>query len=286
MKHTQLFSATRTVTIGGDLPTVLIGERINPTGRKKFSEALRRRDFGLIRAEAIAQKAAGADVIDVNASLAGVDEVTLYPEVVNCVLEAVDLPLCLDTPNSRALEAALPFCPGKVLVNSVTAEEASMARVLPIVKRHGAAVVALLQADQGIPPHADGRVALAGRIIERAAAMSIPSEDVVVDCMAMTVGTDHCAASVTLETIRRVRTEFGVNVILGASNVSFGLPDRELLNSAFVAQAIGAGATCLIADVAKIHAMVLAADLLQGKDEYAGRFISGFRQRRRATGTD
>jgi 5-methyltetrahydrofolate--homocysteine methyltransferase len=281
MKHTRVSSAARDVAIGGDLPTVLIGERINPTGRKRFSEALRANDLGAVRAEAIAQRDAGADMLDVNASLAGVDEVALYPDVVACVMEAVDLPLCLDSPNPQALAAALRLYRGKALVNSVTAEDESMARVLPLVEEHGAAVIALLQGSRGIPPDADGRVALAGRILERCAALGIPAEDVVMDCMAMTVGTDHTAALATLETIRRVRQTFGVNVVLGASNISFGMPERELLNSAFIAQAIAAGATCLIADTAKVRPSVLAADLLQGRDEYAGRYLAGYRQRRR-----
>ena len=281
MKHTQLSSATHTVTIGGDLPTVLIGERINPTGRKRFSEALRGRDFAAVQAEAIAQRDAGADLLDVNASLAGADEVALYPEVVACVMEAVHLPLCLDSPNPKALAAALRLYRGKALVNSVTAEEDSLQRVLPLVKEHSAAVVALLQGNRGIPPDADGRVALAGRILERCAALAIPAQDVVIDCMAMTVGTDHTAALVTLETIRRVRQAFGVNVVLGASNISFGMPDRELLNSAFIAQAIAAGATCLIVDTAKVRPAVLAADLLQGRDEYAGRYLAGYRERQK-----
>ncbi|HZP87042.1 MAG TPA: dihydropteroate synthase [Burkholderiales bacterium] len=281
MKHTTLSRDARSVAIGGDLPTVLIGERINPTGRKRFSEALRNRDFAAVRAEAIAQRDAGADLLDVNASLAGVDEVALYPEVVACVMEAVDLPLCLDSPNADALAAGLRVYQGKALVNSVTAEEQSLARVLPLVKAHSAAVIALLQGNRGIPSDADGRVALAGAILERCAALSIPAEDVVVDCMAMTVGTDHNAARVTLETIRRVRQAFGVNVVLGASNISFGMPDRELLNAAFIAQAIAAGATCLITDAAKVRATVLAADLLQGRDEYAGRYLLGYRQRQK-----
>jgi 5-methyltetrahydrofolate--homocysteine methyltransferase len=281
MKHTRVSSAARDVAIGGDLPTVLIGERINPTGRKRFSEALRAHDLAAVRAEAIAQRDAGADMLDVNASLAGVDEVALYPEVVACVMEAVDLPLCLDSPNPEALAAALRLYRGKALVNSVAAEDESMARVLPLVKEHGAAVIALLQGSRGIPPDADGRVALAGEILERCAALGIPAEDVVMDCMAMTVGTDHTAALATLETVRRVRQAFGVNVVLGASNISFGMPERELLNSAFIAQAIAAGATCLIADTAKVRPSVLAADLLQGRDEYAGRYLAGYRQRRR-----
>jgi 5-methyltetrahydrofolate--homocysteine methyltransferase len=281
MKQTRVSSAARAVAIGGDLPTVLIGERINPTGRKRFSEALRAHDLAAVRAEAIAQRDAGADMLDVNASLAGVDEVALYPEVVACVMEAVDLPLCLDSPSPKALAAALRLYRGKALVNSVTAEDESMARVLPLVKEHGAAVIALLQGNRGIPPDADGRVGLAGGILERCAALGIPAEDVVMDCMAMTVGTDHTAALATLETIRRVRQAFGVNVVLGASNISFGMPERELLNSAFIAQAIAAGATCLIVDVAKVRPSVLAADLLQGRDEYAGRYLAGYRQRQR-----
>lgn len=281
MKHTEIFSAARRVVIGGDLPTVLIGERINPTGRQRFSAALRARDLAAVQAEACAQRDAGADMLDVNASLAGVDEVALYPEVVACVMEAVDLPLCLDSPNPDALAAALQIYRGKALINSVIAEEASLQRVLPLVAAHGGAVIALLQGDRGVPADAAGRVTLAGRILERCAALGIADADVVVDCMAMTVGTDHTAALVTLETIRCVRETFGVNVVLGASNISFGMPDRALLNAAFIAQAIAAGATCLIADTATVRACVLAADVLQGRDEYSARYLSAYRQRQR-----
>ena len=276
---TLIASASRELTIGGGGPTVLIGERINPTGRKKLSEVLRAGDLGFIQREAVLQKEVGADAIDVNASLSGVDEVALFPEVVQAVMEAVDLPLSLDTPNHKALEAGLKIYKGKALINSVTGEDSSLDAVMPLVKEYGAAVVALLQGDDGIPPDADGRFAVAEKIVERAESMGIPREDLVMDCMAMTVGADSNAASVTLTTMRRLRDELGVNMVLGASNISFGLPERAIINNAFVSLAIEAGATCLIVNAEKVRPAVLATDLLLGRDDFAVRYIGGYRAR-------
>lgn len=284
MMQTRLSGAGREVTIGHDRPTVLIGERINPTGRKALAEAMRAGDLARAQREAREQVAAGADVIDVNVGVPGVDEPVLFPEVVHAVMEAVDVPLSLDTPNPKALEGALRLYRGRPLVNSVTGEARSLAEVLPLVKAHGAAVVALLQGDEGVPGDAAGRLRVAEAILERAEGEGLAREDLVVDGMAMAVAADPQAATVTLETLRGLRDTWGLNAVLGASNVSFGLPEREVLNNAFVAQVIEAGATCLIVNTARVRPAALAADLLQGRDAYAGRYIRAYRQRQRAAG--
>jgi 5-methyltetrahydrofolate--homocysteine methyltransferase len=272
--QTLLRSDTTEVKINTDGPMVMIGEKINPTGRKKLAEALQSRNFDYVRDLARQQVAAGADVLDINVGVPGIDDVALIPEVVKIVAAAVGVPLCVDSPNPQAIAAALAVAPGKPLVNSVNGEEASLQSVLPIVKDRGAAVIGLTMDDKGIPGKPEERVAIAARILERAAQIGIPAEDVVIDPLVMTVGADQNAGAVTLKTIELVRREFGVNINLGASNVSFGLPDRHTLNQAFLALAAGAGASCVITDPAKLAASIRAADLLRGRDPYARRYIS------------
>jgi len=279
--ETRVSSATKEVIIGHERPTVLIGERINPTGKKKMSQALLDKDLDIIRAEATSQVAAGADIIDVNVAASGVDEVALLPEVVKVVMDTIEAPLCLDSPTPAALEAALKVYQGKALINSVTGEEESLKRVLPLVKEYGAAVIGLVQDEAGIPKDAESRLRVAHKIIERAEGMGVPREDIVIDCLAFAVGTDARSGLVILETIARIKAELGVNLTLGASNVSFGLPDRGLINSAFVALVIGAGATCLIVDTAKVRPIVLSTDLLLAHDDYARRYIRAYRERQK-----
>ena len=278
--HTIVSSATREVVIGDDQPTVLIGERINPTGRKKLAAALEAGDMELLRREAVAQVEAGADILDVNVGSSGVDEVGLLAQVVQAVAETVDVPLSLDSDNPGALEAALKVYRGKPIINSVTGQERSLAEVLPLVKGHGAAVIALTMDDEGIPADPARRVAIAQKIIERAESLGIPREDVIIDCLVLTVATESDAALVTLEAVRQVREELGVNQTLGASNVSYGLPERNVLNSAFLAMAINAGVTCPTVNAARVRQAVLATDLLLGRDRYARRYIKDYRQRR------
>jgi 5-methyltetrahydrofolate--homocysteine methyltransferase len=282
--ETRVSSATREVVISHDRPTVVIGERINPTGKKRMSEALRSGNLDIVREEALAQVRAGADIIDVNVATTGVDEASLLAQVVTAVAEAVDAPLCLDSPNPEALAAALKACRGKPLVNSVTGEEHSLKTVLPLVKEYGAAVIGLVQDEAGIPKDAESRLAVAHKIIERAEAAGISREDVIIDCLVFAVGADPKSALVILKTAQRIKSELGVNLTLGASNVSFGMPDRNLLNGAFVAMAIAAGVSCLIADAAKIRPMVLATDLLLNRDEYARRYIRAYRERQEPSG--
>ncbi|MBM3118583.1 MAG: pterin-binding protein [Chloroflexi bacterium] len=281
--ETMVSSAMKEVIIGHDRPTVLIGERINPTGKKKLAEALKAGNLEIICEEALAQAQAGADIIDVNVSTFGVDEVTMLPRVVQTVLGTVDIPLCLDSANPEALAAALKVYKGKPLINSVTGEERSLSAILPLVKEYGAAVIGLVQDDDGIPNDAERRVAVARKIVKRAEATGIPRQDIIIDPLALTIGADTKSGLVTIETVRRVKAELGVNIVLAVSNVSHGMPDRDLLNNAFVAMAIAAGVTCLVVDVAKVRSIVLAADLLLGKDEYARRYIKTYRQRGQQT---
>ena len=278
---TRVSSLKKEVIIGDDQPTVLIGERLNPAGKKKLAEALKAGNLEIVRREAVAQVQAGADILDVSVGTFGVNEVVLLPLAVKAVMDRVDIPLCLDSTNSEALEAALKVYKGKPLLNSVTGEERSLAKVLPLVKEYGAAVIGLVQDDEGIPDNAGRRVAIAHKIVQRAEAAGISREDIIIDCLASAVGADTSSGPVTLETIRRVKAELGVNLTLGASNVSFGLPDRDLLNNAFVAMAIAAGVTCLIVDVARVRPIVLAADLVLAKDNRARRYIETYRQRQK-----
>lgn len=276
--HTILKSATKEVQIGIDRPFVIIGEKINPTGHKKLGAALTEGNFDYIRQLVERQIAWGADVLDVNVGVPGLDEVAMIPKVVELVASLTDAPICLDSGNPEVLAAGLAAAPGKPLVNSVSGEEKRLASVLPLVKERGAAVIGLTMDDNGIPKTAEERVAVAEKILERAARLGIPAEDVIIDPLVLTVGSDSKAALVTLQTIDLLRKNFGVNINLGASNVSFGLPDRLTLNQAFLALAIQAGATCSITDPIKLGATIKAADLLLGRDDYAMRFIKYFRQ--------
>jgi len=287
--ETILRSARKTVVIGPQNPTVLIGERINPTGKKRLAAALVEGDLGVVRVEAEEQVQAGADVLDVNVGAAGVDEVALLPQAVRLVMETVEVPVCIDTANVEALRTALAahreVAPeGKPLVNSVNGEEDRLEKVLPLVAEYGAAVIGLTMDDRGIPSEPGERLAIARKILSRAEGLGIPREDLVIDCLALTVGADGRAALVTLDAIRMVREELGVNMTLGASNVSFGLPQREVVNWAFLALVIENGVTCPIVDVAKVRPAVLATDLLLGRDDYAMRYISAFRKRRKGAG--
>jgi len=275
---TIIKSETQEVKISIDSPFVVIGEKINPTGRKKLAAALKEGNFEYVKEIALKQVAAGADILDVNVGVPGVDEVELLPKVAKLVSETVDIPLCLDSANHDALAAALAVLPGRPLVNSVNGEEESLEGLLPVIKEFGVPVIGLVMHDDGIPNDADTRVSVAGKIIERAAKLGIPAEDIVVDPLVLTVGADSEAGVVTLETIRRIREEFGVNINLGASNVSFGLPDRHTINQAFLALAMGAGATCAITDPIKLSSIIRASDLLLGKDAYGSRYIGYYRE--------
>ncbi|OGO21799.1 MAG: pterin-binding protein [Chloroflexi bacterium RBG_16_51_9] len=280
--ETKVSSAAKEVIISGNLPTRLIGERINPSGRKRLTQALQSGDLDMVRKEAIAQVKAGADIIDVNVGATGIDEAALLPKAVKIVMEAVDVPICIDAESPKALEAALKVYKGKPIVNSVKGEKKSLETVLPLIKEYGAAVIGLTIDDDGLPKTADKRVAIAARIIEWAEKLGIPRQDIIIDTLAMAIAADSKAAMLVLEAIRRINAEFGVNQTLGASNISFNLPDRELLNVAFLGAVITAGVTCPIVDAAKVRPAILSVDLVLGRDNYAQRYIRAFRQRQQA----
>lgn len=274
---TILKSKTKKVEISTDGPFTIIGEKINPTGRKKLAAALQEGNLDYVRDLAKKQIEAGADVLDVNVGMAGTDDVDYLPAIVKMLAEEFDIPLCLDSPNPKALAAALPLVQGRALVNSVNGEEKSLAAVLPIVKEYGTAVIGLTIGEGGISNDPQKRLAAAGKIIERAAQIGIPLEDIIIDPLVMTVGADSSAGLVTLTTIELVRKEFSVNINLGASNVSFGLPERDVINQAFLALAISAGATCAITDPIKYTLAIRAIDLLRGRDSYGMRYLKYYR---------
>ena len=277
--QTILKSKTSEVKITTDGPVTIIGESINPTRRKKLTAALLSGEMDYIYELAKTQIETGADMLDINVGAPGVDEETILPQVAKAVAERFEVPICLDSSNRAALAAALRVIPGKPLINSVNGEEANLTNLLPIIKEFGAAVIGLAMDDNGIPTDPEVRLRIAGKILDRAAKMGIPPEDVVIDPLVLTVGADQKAGQVTLTTIQMIRREFGVNINLGASNVSFGLPDRHTINQAFLALGAGAGASCVITNPEKLTPIIRASDLLLGRDPFAGRFIKDFRKR-------
>jgi 5-methyltetrahydrofolate--homocysteine methyltransferase len=262
---TLLSSKSKTIQISRDLPTAIIGERINPTGRKAVLEALQA-------------------ALDINAGVPGADEPALIQQIIRAVLEVVDVPLCIDTANPQALAAALSLYEGKALINSVNGEERSLNEVLPLAKEHGAAVIGLCMGDLGVPGTAKERFAVARRIIERATKAGIALEDVIIDPLAMAMSADSQAGRVALDTIQLVVQEFGVNISMGASNISFGMPDRKYINATFIAMSIHAGLTCPITNplITEVKTAVLAADLSMGRDEYGMGWIRAYRKREKA----
>jgi 5-methyltetrahydrofolate--homocysteine methyltransferase len=280
---TTITSKTQNVKIQRGKPTVIIGERINPTGRKQVLTALQEGNFDIVRQDAINQVKAGAKVLDVNAGVPGANEPELLKQVLNTVMEVTDVPLCIDTANPKALEAALSIYEGKPLVNSVNGEEESLQNVLPLVKEHNASVIGLCMDDDGIPTTAEKRLSVASKIIERATQLGIPQENVVIDPLALTMGADWSAGKLALDTIELVVKEFGVNITMGASNISFGMPDRKYINATFIALAIYAGMTCPITNplVREVNTSVLAADLSLGRDEYGMNWIQAYRRRQK-----
>ena len=266
---TVLTSPTREVRIGPGQAFVIIGERINPTGRKALAAEMAAGDYERVKSDALAQVAAGAQMLDVNAGIPMIDEPAVLADVVQLVQELVEVPLCIDSSIVAALEAGLSVYKGKPLVNSVTGEEERLDTVLPLVAKHKAAVIGITNDESGISHDPDARFEIAKKIVERAESYGIPRQDVIIDPLAMPVGAVN-AAGVTLFTItRRVREELGCNTVCGASNISFGLPDREGLNTAFLAMAISAGMTSAITNplVESVRKTVLAGDVFMGLDE-------------------
>ncbi len=282
--QTIVRSQKETVTIDTEGPMVIIGEKINPTGRKKMAAALLDGDFEYVRNLAVSQVETGADILDVNVGVPGIDEPAMMAKVVKLVSSWVEVPLCIDSPNPAAIKAGLEAATGKPLVNSVSGEKERLQSILPLVKEHRAAVIGLTMDDSGIPDTAEGRFKIAALIVEQADKTGIPIEDVVIDPLVMTVGSDSNAGVVTLQTIDMIHHKLGVNINLGASNISFGIPDRHTVNQAFLALAMGVGATCAITDPLKLTSIIRAVDLILGKDDFAMRYIQNFRKMQAVTG--
>ncbi len=277
--HTVLSSPGQTVTIGHDQPFCIIGERINPTGRKKFQLQLREGDLSAIEKDVADQVAGGANVLDVNMGVPLTDEPALLSKAITLIQSITDMPICIDSSIIEALQAGLETYQGKALVNSVTGEDDRMELVLPLIKKHGAAIIALPNDETGIPATAAERMVITEKIVRAVEKHGIPLEDLVIDPLAMTVGADPEAVKITLETIYLIREKWGLNMTLGASNISFGLPYRHALNAAFLPAAMSHGLTSAVMDsrTPLIVESVRAADLLLGLDPWGSNWITRFR---------
>ena len=273
---TSLKGTSAEVVIDTDGPVVIIGESINPTRRKRLITTLSENNFEFVLQLAKSQIDAGADVLDVNVGYPGVDDEALLPETVKAIQAEFDIPLCLDSPNAKAIEAALKVTEGKPLINSVNGEEKSLNAILPLASEFGAAVIGLVMDDDGITQDPEKRFKIAEKILERAMKLGIKEEDVVIDPLAMAVSADPNACMVTLQTIKLVHDRLGLNITQGASNISFGLPNREMLNSAHMVLSIANGMTCPISNPNKITALIRATDLILGRDDFAMRFIEHY----------
>jgi 5-methyltetrahydrofolate--homocysteine methyltransferase len=280
MTETVVSSATKEVVIGLDRPFVVIGERINPTGRKLLAEEMRNGDYSRVEADALAQVAAGAQMLDVNAGIPLADEPRILAECVQLVQSLTDAPLSIDSSIVEALESGLSVYQGKALVNSVTGEEERLEAVLPLVKKHGAAVVAISNDETGISEDPDVRFEVARYIVERAADYGIPAADIVVDPLVMPVGALGDAGRQLMRLIRRLRDELQVNTTCGASNFSFGLPNRHGLNASFLSMAIGAGLSSAITNPLHAEEMtaVMGANIVMGRDRDCRAWIKKFRE--------
>jgi 5-methyltetrahydrofolate--homocysteine methyltransferase len=280
MTHTIVSSETREVVIGFNQPFVIIGERINPTGRKMLAEEMRNGDFSRVEADAIAQVEAGAHMLDVNAGIPLADEPAILAETVKLVQSITDVPLSIDSSIVAALEAGLEVYRGKALVNSVTGEEDRLETVLPLVAKHGAAVVAISNDETGISEDPDVRFEVARKIVMRAADYGIPSEDIVVDPLVMPIGAMPTAGQQVFRLTARLRDELKVNTTVGASNISFGLPQRVGINAAFLTMAAACGLTSAITNPLEpeIRQAIMAANVLNGNDPDCVGWIKTYRQ--------
>lgn len=280
MTDTVVSSETREVVIGFERPFVLIGERINPTGRRLLAEEMKGGDFSRVQQDAMAQVGAGAQMLDVNAGIPLADEPALLAKAIELVQSLTDVPLAIDSSIVAALEAGLSVYKGKALVNSVTGEEERLEQVLPLVARHGAAVVAISNDETGISEDPDVRFEVAKKIVSRAADHDIPASDVVVDPLVMPIGAMGTAGRQVFHLIRRLRDELGVNTTCGASNISFGLPNRAGINAAFLSMAMAAGMTSAITNPLEpeIRQAILASDVLNGRDPNCVTWIKTYRE--------
>ena len=280
MTKTVVSSATKEVVIGFDQPFVMIGERINPTGRKLLSEEMSKGDFSRVEQDTLAQVAAGAHMLDVNAGIPLADEPKILADTVKLVQSLTDVPLSIDSSIVAALEAGLEVYQGKALLNSVTGEEERLESVLPLVKKYGCAVVAISNDETGISEDPDVRFEVAKKIVERAKDFGIPSSDIVVDPLVMPIGALNSAGMQVIKLVRRLHEELKVNTTCGASNVSFGLPNRNGINSAFLTMAIASGLTSAITNPLheSVLQSVLGADVMMGNDPNCVRWIKRYRQ--------
>jgi 5-methyltetrahydrofolate--homocysteine methyltransferase len=280
MTDTVISSATKEVVIGFERPFVIIGERINPTGRKILAAEMAAGDYSRVEADALAQVAAGAPMLDVNAGIPLADEPAILARAIQLVQKVTDVPLSIDSSIVAALEAGLAAYKGKPLVNSVTGEEDCLESVLPLVRKYGAAVVAISNDETGISQDPDVRFAVAKKIVERAADHGIPVSDIVVDPLVMPIGAINQTGVQVMHLVRRLRTELKVNTTCGASNVSFGLPQRNGINAAFLTMAIGAGMTSAITNPLheEIVRACMAADVMMGHDPDCTQWIRRFRE--------
>jgi 5-methyltetrahydrofolate--homocysteine methyltransferase len=282
--HTVLSSATKTVTIGDDVPFVIIGERLNPTGRKIFQEKLRADDLSTINIDVADQVAGGCDMLDVNMGVPLTDEPDLLARAIKLVQSLTDLPICIDSSVIEALDAGLAVYEGKALVNSMTGEDDRMDAILPLVKKYDAAILALPNDEIEIPMLAKDRMVIVEKIVRRVEKEGISLENLLIDPLAMPVGADPENAKNTLETIYLVKEKYGLNMSIGASNVSFGLPNRHALNAAFMPMAMSMGLTSAIMDgrTPEVVQAVRAADLLLGLDQWGANWITNFRANKEA----
>lgn len=280
MTDTIISSATKEVAIGFERPFAVIGERINPTGRKLLAEEMKNGDFSRVEADALAQVAAGATILDVNAGIPLADEPAILAQTIQLVQSLVDVPLCIDSSIIDALEAGLKVYKGKALLNSVTGEDESLERVLPLVKKYGAAVVAISNDESGISQDINVRFDVAKKIVERAADYGIPASDVVVDPLVMPVGAVNSSGRQVMELVHRLRTELKVNTTCGASNFSFGLPNRNGVNCTFISCAIGAGMTSAIVNPMHEEVMlgIRGGNLMMGHDPECKEWIKAYRE--------
>ena len=279
MSETVITRGEVSVVIGPAKPTVIIGERINPTGKEWLKQAIRDGDWARVGALAQEQVAAGAVIVDVNVAVSGAKESEALPRAVEAVQKAVSVPLCLDSGDPEALAAALRVCDGKVIINSVDGNQDKLDAILPLARQYKAALIGLaMDKESGIPKTAERRVAIARRILEAVTAAGIPPEDLIIDCLTLAVSADQSMGPVALETMRAVSRDLGLNVNMGVSNISFGLPERPLLNATFIAMACAAGLTCAIVNPhsESVVQALQASDVLLGRDRRALAFLKAY----------
>jgi 5-methyltetrahydrofolate--homocysteine methyltransferase len=277
--ETHLWSPQgKEVIIGDNLPTVIIGERINPFGKGPIKDAMISGDLKPIREEALKQVEAGADILIISVAAFGIDEEVALPRITEEIIKTVDIPLCLESRNPVALEKTLKLGCGKPIISSVTGEDAVFEQILPLVKKYNTAVVALASDTSGVPKNSSSRLKIINTIVEKSQEAGIGLEDIIADCVAESSAVDHLAAITTLETMEMVKLKWGLNLVLGASNVSFGLPSRPAINAVFLSFAVQRGLTCAIVNTAQMKTYAMAADLLLGRDQGARKFIVYYRK--------